>query len=411
MIRDELTRRTILGCLTGGTLAGIGGCLEVFSENATGPKPEGENWKTVSPEPFTEVSKPRSPVATFGGSDRSESFGQEVATTGDTVFVGVPQAAPDGVKNAGIVAVFKQSGNGWEQTATLTGQKQKRDYFGGQIAASGSTLLVGNEYNFSGTSRIPVSVFERSNGDGWQLTTELTEGVYIESMAVADDTAVLRTADSDGLADVFEREGGEWSLQQTLSATDQDDGRAVRSIATDGETILVGAPPKSGPKRRRAGSGVVHVFNRSNGTWSHRTTLSGATGRDHFGWSVSVVDGKALIGDYINDTAYVFGLSDGQWSREQMYTATSGDSHQYFGNTVAMDGDTLLVGAPRAQFGDSVGAVYNLDQPSSTNDPRGIYFTAPDTTEQFGDAIATTNGTTIVAGRYSEESFVYIYEQ
>ncbi|MDF9748249.1 FG-GAP repeat protein [Natrinema salsiterrestre] len=410
MMRDEYTRRTILGYLAGGTFAGISGCLEVFSENGTSPKSEGENWKTVSPKPFTEVSKPRSPVATLGSSDRSESFGQEVATTGDTVFVGVPQAAPDGVKKAGIVAVFERSGTGWEQTATLTGRKHKRDYFGGQIAASGSTLLVGNEYNYSGTSRIPVSVFERSNGDGWQLTTELTEGVYIESMAVADDTAVLRTADSDGLVDVFERESREWRRRQTLSDTSRDDGRIVRSIATDGKTILVGAPPKSGPKRRRTGSGVVHVFSRSSGTWSHRTTLSGATGKDHFGWSVSVVNGKALIGDYINDTAYVFGLSDEQWSREQMYTATSGGSHQYFGNTVAIDGDTLLVGAPHAQFGDSVGAVYNLDQPSSTNESRGIYFTAPDTTEQFGDAIATRNGTTIVAGRDSEESFVYIYE-
>jgi len=411
MVRDGQTRRTVLGCFAGGTLASIGGCLQVFSENATSPKSEGESLQTVSPKPFTAVSKSRSPVATLGGSDRSESFGQVVTTTGDTGFVGVPQAAPDGVKKAGLVAVFKQLGNGWEQTATLTGQKHKRDYFGGQIAASGATLLVGNEYNHSGTSRIPVAVFERSNGDGWQLTAELTERVYIEAMTVDGDTAVLRTADSDGLVDVFERESGEWGRRQTLSADNRDDGRVVRSVATDGETILVGAPPKSGPKRQRARSGVVHVFSRSSGTWRHRTTLAGETGEDHFGWSVSVIDRKALIGDYSNDTAYVFGLSDGQWSREQMYTATNGDSHQYFGNTVAMDGDTLLVGAPHAQFGDSVGAVYKLDQPSSTNDPRGTYFTAPDTSEQFGDAIATTKGTTIVTGRYSEERFVCIYEQ
>lgn len=407
---NRRTRRAVLGSLAGGTLAGMGGCLQMFSENETSPKSERESWPTVSPNPFTAVAKSRSPVATLGGSDRSDSFGQGVATTGDTVFVGVPQAAPDGVEKAGIVAVFNQSGTGWEQTATLTGRKHTRDYFGGQIAASGSTLLVGNEYNYSGTSRIPVSVFERSNGDGWHLTTELTERVYVESMAVDGETAVLRTGDSDGLATVFERESGEWGRRQTLSAANRDDGRVVRALATDGETILVGAPPKAGPKRRRARSGVVHVFRRSGGTWSHRTTLSGATGSDHFGWSVSVADRKALIGDYINDTAYVFTLSDGHWSREQMYTASSGESAQYFGDTVAMDGDTLLVGAPHAQFGDSVGAVYKLEQPSSTTDPRGIYFTAPDTSEQFGDAIATTNGTTIVAGRHSEAGFVSIYE-
>lgn len=405
------TRRAVLGSLAGGTLAGMGGCLQMFSENASGPKSEDESWKTVSPNPFTAVAKSRSPIATFGGSNRSESFGRVVATTGDTVFVGVPQATPDGVKKAGIVAVFEQLGNGWEQTATLTGRKHKRDYFGGQIAASGSTLLIGNEYNYSGTSRIPVSVFERSNGDGWELATELTERVYVESMAVDGDTAVLRTADSDELVDVFERENGEWGQRQTLSADNRNDGRIVRSVAADGETILVGAPPKAGPERRRARSGVVYVFRRSSSTWNHQTTLSGATGSDHFGWSVSVAGRKALIGDYINDTAYVFSLSDDHWSREQMYTATSGDSSQYFGDTVAMDGNTLLVGTPHVQFGDSVGAVYKLDQPSSTNDPRGIYFTAPDTSEQFGDVIATTNGTTIVAGRHSGERFIYIYEQ
>lgn len=410
-MRDGLTRRNILVCVAGGTLGVMGGCLKAFSENARDPNPDGESWKTVSPNPFTTVAKSRSPVATLGGSDRSESFGQAVATTGDTVFVGVPQAAPDGVERAGIVAVFTQLGTGWEQTATLTGRKHTRDYFGGQIAASGSTLLVGNEYDYSGTSRIPVSVFERSNGDDWQLTTELTDRVYVESMAVKGDTAVLRIGDSDGLVDVFERESGEWGRRQTLSADDLDDGRFVRSVATDGKTILVGVPPKSGPKRRRARSGAVHVFRRSNGTWSHRTTLSGATGTDHFGWSVAVIDRKALIGDYINDTAYVFTLSDGEWSREQMYTATNGDSHQYFGDTVAIDGDTLLVGAPHAQFGGSEGAVYKLDQPSSTTDPRGSYFTAPDTSDQFGDPIAATNGTEIVSGRHSEEGFVYIYKQ
>lgn len=410
MVSDGRTRRAILRYLAGGMLAGMGGCLQALSENKISPQSDGENQETVSPSPFTAVAESRSPVTTLCNPDGSGPFGQVVAMTGDTVFVGVPQAAPDGVRRAGSVAVFTQSGDGWDRTATLTGRKHERDYFGGQLTASGSTLLVGNEYNYSGTSRIPVSVFERSNHNGWQLTTELTERVYVEAMAVSGDTAVLRTADSDGLAEVFERESGDWE-RQTLFVDDRNDGRFIRSVATDGETILVGAPPKAGPDRRRASSGVVHVFRQSSGTWSHQITLSGATGSDHFGWSVSVVDEKALIGDYINDTAYVFTLSEERWSREQMYTATGGGSHQYFGETVAIDGDTLLVGAPFAKFGDSVGAVYNLDYPANTNDPAEIYFIAPDMSEQFGDVIVTRNGTTIVTGRHSEGGVVYIYEQ
>ncbi|WP_436901380.1 FG-GAP repeat protein [Halovenus halobia] len=403
------TRRAVLGSLTGGTLAGLCGCLQIFPEQASSPECESERWQTVSPQPFTAVATSRTPVATFGGPNRPPSFGQAVATTGTTVFVGVPQAAPDGVEKAGRVAVFERAGGRWKQTATLTGRKQTRDYFGGRIVANGSTLLAGNEYNYSGTSRIPVSVFERSDGDGWALRTELTDGVYVESMAVDGDTAVLRTVDSDGRGTVFGREGGEWEWRQTLSVDNRDDGRVVRSVATDGETILVGAPPKAGSKCRRAKSGVVHVFRKSGGTWRHRRTLSGAAGSDHFGWSVSMADGRAVIGDYINDTAYVFDSTDGRWSREQMYTATSGDSHQYFGDTVATGGQISLVGAPQVSYGDSVGAIYRLTNPSSANDSR--YFTAASQTEQFGGEIATAGGTTVVTGRHSNEQFVSIYEQ
>ncbi len=405
------TRRAVVGSLGTGSLAGLCGCLQVFSEATSGPGCDGENWEPVSPRPFTASATARTPVATVGGPNRSDSFGQAVATTGETVFVGVPQATVDGKEKAGIVAAFERVRGRWEQTARVAGRTQARDYFGGQLAASGSTLLVGNEYNYSGTSRIPVSVFERSDGDGWALRTELTDGVYVESMAVADDTAVLRTEDGDGLATVFERKNGEWNQRGSLFADNRDDGRVGHSVATDGETILVGAPPRAGPRCRRAKSGVVHVFGRSDGVWRYRTTLSGATGSDHFGWSVSVADGRAVIGDHSNDTAYVFGRSDDRWSREQMYTATSGDSHQYFGDTVAADGETLLVGAPQASFDDTVGAIYDLEHPSSTDNSRANYFTASGRSQQFGDAIATAGGTTIATERRSDERFVAIYEQ
>jgi len=226
MVRDKRTKRAVLRLIAGGTLAGMGGCLEVISNS------EDESSNSVSPEPFTEELKSSAPVATLGGTERSDSFGRAVAATGDTVFVGDPQAAVDGVKKAGLVAVFEKSGSGWEQTARLTGRKHKNDRFGTHIAASGSTLLVGNEHNFSGMSPIPVSVFEQSNGDDWQLTTELADRVYVESMAVGGETAVLRTEDTDGLVDVFERESGVWRRGQSLSI-DRRRRRTERQLSSD----------------------------------------------------------------------------------------------------------------------------------------------------------------------------------
>ncbi|ACV12261.1 hypothetical protein Huta_2094 [Halorhabdus utahensis DSM 12940] len=409
MAGDERTRRGVLGLVGSGALAGMGGCSLVIPEMGPESTVE-EDWETVSPQPFTAVAKSRSPVARFGGPKWTQSFGAALATTGDTVFVGVPGADQGSVENVGAVAVFERAGGDWEQTTTLTGRGHERGGFGKQVAADGSTLLVGNEYGYSGQPPIPVSVFERSSSDGWQLTTELTDPVYVDSMAIDGDTAVMKTESGDSHATVFERQDGAWDQQATLRIDPLDDGRTVRRVGKDGETILIGAPPKSGPKSRRAKAGVVHVFERSAGGWHHQTALSGAPGTDHFGWSVSVDGGRAVIGDYINDTAYVFSSAGGEWTREQMYTATGGGGHQYFGDTVTIDGETVLVAAYNAQFGDSGGAVYQLDTDTGAAEPDGTYYTAPDPSRQLGHVIATTDGTTVLTGTHAEEQAVYIYE-
>lgn len=339
------TRRRLLAGVACGALAGASGCPRAFSgdeDETEGSEPvsaaptAGDGGETESPAAsFTAVAASRSPAATFAPG-RSASFGRSVATTGDVVFVGLPHAAPDGRERAGAVAVFERSTGGWERAATLTGRRI-RGQFGRRVVADGSTLLVGNDYPSSGTPRLPVSVFERA-GDGWRRTADLVDRVHVESMALADGTAVLRTADGDGLAAVFERRRGEWERRRTPSVDRRDDGRRVRAVATDGETALVGAVPRAGPERRRADSGVVFVFERADGAWRRRTTLSGGTGTDHFGWSVAVEEGTALVGDYAGDTASLFGRSEGGWSREGTYTATDGESHRYFGETVALDG-------------------------------------------------------------------------
>lgn len=139
--------------------------------------------------------------------------------------------------------------------------------------------------------------------------------------------------------------------------------------------------------------------------------LSGATGEDRFGWAVSVAGRKALVGDYSNDTAYVFGRSAGSWALKQTYQANTTDAHQYFGETVATDGETLLVGAPHAEVDGSVGAVYSLEPPAGSADPQGTYFTAPEPSAQFGGALATEGGTTVLTGRDAGDGYVYIYER
>ena len=88
---------------------------------------------------------------------------------------------------------------------------------------------------------------------------------------------------------------------------------------------------------------------------------------DMFGWSVAVSGDTAIIGAYGDDdkgdfsgSAYVFvRAADGTWSQQAKLTAADGEVGDYFGSSVAVSGDTAVIGV----FGDDdkgsfVGSAY-----------------------------------------------------
>jgi hypothetical protein len=96
------------------------------------------------------------------------------------------------------------------------------------------------------------------------------------------------------------------------------------------------------------------VFVRSAGVWSEeqKLTAGDGAGDDWFGYSVSVSGDTVLVGAYRDDdngsnsgSAYVFVRSAGVWSQEQKLTAGDGAVGDWFGYSVSVSGDTALVGA------------------------------------------------------------------
>ncbi len=109
-------------------------------------------------------------------------------------------------------------------------------------------------------------------------------------------------------------------------------------------------------------SGSAYVFvQAANGTWSQQAKLTaadGATG-DFFGCSVAVDGDTAVIGAHGDDdkgissgSAYVFvRAADGTWSQQAKLTAVDGAEYEFddFGGSVAVSGSTAVIGA----YGDS----------------------------------------------------------
>ena len=125
------------------------------------------------------------------------------------------------------------------------------------------------------------------------------------------------------------------------------------SVAISGETVVVGAPLMI---RRRPDQGSAYVFVRSGVVWSEQQKLvaSDAAADDLFGDSVAISGETVVVGALVmigaagihQGSAYVFVRSGGVWSQQQKLEASDAAADDNFGESVAISGETMVVGAP-----------------------------------------------------------------
>ena len=324
----------------------------------------------------------------------------------------------------------------WVEQAKLKGNDVgSTDYFGSSVAIDGNTALVGsvNDTTLIG-NYIQGSVYVFTNTGGvWTQVQKLTpneapaDDGFGTSVAIDGDTALIGAAWNDiganpdqGSTYVFARNGGMWTQQQKLTASD---GAATDlfgiAVALSGDVAVVGAPLAEIGANENQGS--AYVFTRSGGVWTEQQKLTGSNGlsQDNFGTSVSLSVDTALIGaPGIYDSeggpetpgaAYVFTGNGGLWTEQQKLVPSDSEAGNTFGSAVALSGDKALVGAPD----DTVGS--NARQGSAYVFMRsgGVWteqqkLTASDAVAQdysFGDSVALVGDTALVGMR--GDSFIF----
>ncbi|MBE5314054.1 MAG: fibronectin type III domain-containing protein [Xanthomonadales bacterium] len=370
-----------------------------------------------------------------------DQFGGSVALSGDTALVGAISDSVGGNSVQGSAYVFTRIGTTWTQQAQLTaGDGAAVDQFGWSLAVSGDTALVGAVFDDVGANSDQGSayVFTRS-GTTWTLQQKLTAGdgaasdQFGLSVALSGDTALVGAYRDDigaisdqGSAYVFTRSGATWTLQQKLTA---GDGAASDwfgyAVALSGDTALVGARLDDVGATNQ---GSAYVFMRSGTTWAQQQKLTAGDGAasDGFGYAVALSGDTMLLGANGDDTgvnsdqgsAYVYTRSGMTWTQQAKLTAGDGAASDFFGFSVALDGDTALVGVQ----GDDVGA--NVDQGSAyvftrigTTWTQQAQLTAGDGAafDQFGYAVALSGDTALVGsvsgdvGANSNQGSAYVY--
>ena len=294
-----------------------------------------------------------------------------------------PETSSNSVSQSTAVNPFT-----WSQQAKLTASDAAAsDDFGASVAVSGDTAAVGAPFDDdAGSSSGSAYVFVR--GSTWSQQAKLTASDaavsdrFGKSIAVSGDTAAVGApfdddaGSSSGSAYVFVRSGSTWSQQAKLTA---DDGAAFdefgASVAVSGNTAVVGAPFDDDAGNS---SGSAYVFVRSGSTWIQQAklTASDAAASDRFGTSIALSGDTVVVGANRADpegktnagAAYVFVRSGSTWGQQAKLTAGDGAAFDRFGRSVAISGDTVVAGANRADLGATTdaGAAYVFVRSDST---------------------------------------------
>jgi hypothetical protein len=188
-----------------------------------------------------------------------------------------------------------------------------------------------------------------------------------DNIVIDADDATFDDADDVGAAYVYARSGSSWVQSQLLRGAPGGKNGFGGSVAINGDTLLVGG--SLGESR-----GAAYVFVHEQ-TWVQQGAplVSPSPGPldkfgswDGFGSAVAVSGDTAVVGasnQIINGVAegaaFVFVRQAGVWAPQgSMLAAPDGSGIADFGATVAIDGDTILVGAPHNPNLDSVGTAY-----------------------------------------------------
>ena len=324
-------------------------------------------------------------------------FGISVAVHGDTAVIG-SFFDDDNGSNSGAAYVFTRSATTWTEQAKLTASDGAAgDLFGVSVAVNGDTAVIGaRSDDDNGTNSGSAYVFNRV-GRTWTQQAKLTGSDSTQSdrfgtsVAVDGNTAVIGAFFADdflsGSAYVFTRSGSTWTEQQKLKASDATNSDFFGdSVALDGDTAVIGA---HGDDDNGDLSGSAYVFTRSGTTWTEQAKLSASDGAtlDRFGESVAVAGDTAVIGARLDDdngddsgSAYVYTRSGTTWTEQQKLTASDGAATDRFGVSVSVDGDTAMIGA-------------HLDDDNGTNSGSAYVFAlvADDEGPITSNVVATPN--------------------
>ena len=310
-------------------------------------------------------------------------------------------------------------------------------YLGHSVSISGDTAIVGG-FSDENNGVYSRSAYVFQNGpSGWTQVAKLLpeddapSDLFGKSVAIDGNTAVIgapgfRQLNEPGSAYVFQDSGSGWTqVAKLVSTQDPADYRPGYqfgySVGISDGTVLVGAAYEA----INGKSGVAYVFEDDDDGWTQTLKLQADDGEpfDSFGQSVAISGDTAIVGapgsgydkksgkdskGELRDSAYIFQRDDSGWTQVASLTAGEAFWHDGFGWSVAINGNRAIVGA---RWEARTGAAHIFEDDGAGWKAVDTLFPIEDTVEgnQFGVAVAISGDTALVTD--SKDGAGYLFEK
>lgn len=337
-----------------------------------------------------------------------DRFGSAVSISGNDVIVGAPLQDTDGIKKSGAAYIF----TGGAETKLTAGIPTDYDHFGSSVAIHDDTALVGSIY----ADQKKVEFEPLLNGDGTPLVDEDDNPLFelVTKIDVADSGAVY----------VFRRSEGEWFREGYLTTTEVKQGDWLGYSVAGADNHIVAGSPLRDRDASTLDSGAVYVYTRYTNLWIdeeadslddgvqlHTLQPADLKAGDWFGSAVAISNNTIVAGANGSDidgpssgAVYVFTRNqDGSWQQQARLRPSDPASYQFFGHTVAISGNTIIVGAYLASSNKGAAYVFNRLVDGKWAEQAILTDTSSSVGDHFASSVAVS-GSLAAIGAYREST-------
>jgi hypothetical protein len=352
-------------------------------------------------------------------------YGFSVSISGDWALIGARYHDENGF-NSGAAYVYKFDGNDWiEETKLLPDEVGPEDEFGAAVSMSGNWALIGATKDDDNGENSGAAYLFHFNGVNWEQYQKLlaSDGVandiFGATLSLHDTRAMVSAildddrGDASGSVYVYDFDGVNWIESDKLYADNRANDQFGTAISLNGDQALISMVLDDD---NGVDSGAVYYFEKTTQWgWVQNSKLfaDDASAQDHFGFSVSLQEGRALIGartSYVtgqgSGSAYYFENDGSGWDQKEKITANN-DAVAGFGWVVKLVDNRAIITAPfNDAAGDDAGSafVYEFINNSWLQTDKLIGNNTT-TNDYFGISAGFSGGKVLIGASLSDRGF------